>query len=345
MQKTRASSPSMAEPSSPAALEKTKIVAPVPVSPISVASCGISSNELSPAVLQNGEPSGNSDDAWLTEMRYRVLVAYQFSAWEKAKLSELFESVIKMELKRQTELHEILLAFVPRQRRLFSGATSSQTQVLDELKPRTTDEIKEDIESQVEKHADVLQHGRSRDRLLSKPPSMTRGKDSFEMNLESIFTPLSSNLVCSSTILERKKGWAGWKRVLVVVTADYFLHLFDLPASAKTAQSPEEAFFDLVPNLDFPTSEGGIPRAKSRNHLKRVNPAESFFLPKCTLAPIPNHGENIKIVGNVVGRFGQSKTRKILLRTGSANETSEWIGSLQKESSRGVEKWYNVELV
>lgn len=352
--------PKMPSRTSPVS-EKSKEYVAVHATPNSVASRGFSPSELSTVVLQNNEsgifvgsnesspflsprsePSGISNDIWLVEMRYRVLVAYQSSAWEKAKPSELIESMMNMELKRRTRLHELLLAFVPRQRRLFSGVTSSQTQILDEItRPKTHEEIKLDIEATVEKHADSLQHSSSRGNLLSKLPIMASGENAFEMDIEPLLPPLSSNLVCSSTIMERKRGWKGWKKALVVVTADSFLHLFDVPSS-ETTQSPEELFLELVPKHNFPTSERLTPQGKPRNRFQNVSPRKSFFLPKCTLRPNPDNGR--EMLCRVVGRFGQSKTQAILLRTGSAKETSEWFGSLQKESSPVAGNWVMVKV-
>lgn len=138
-----------------------------------------------------------------------------------------------------------------------------------------------------------------------------------------------------------KRGWRSWKTVLVVVTADHFLHLFDIPSSSNIIRSPAEAFCEMMPKLNFPTSEEKIPQGKPRNHLKGMNPTEYFFVPKCTVTPVflpkytvtPVHYRHFEVTGNVVGRFGPHKMRKVTLRTDSTKGASEWLASLRREES------------
>lgn len=111
---------------------------------------GQSNFQSSGSITRESVPVRQSGtDCWLAEMHYRVAVAYQAALCRKAALKwpEIFDSATNAEENRRTRLHELLLDFVPQQKRLFSKFASTQRELLEELLDRQMgQEIVTDLE-------------------------------------------------------------------------------------------------------------------------------------------------------------------------------------------------------
>ena len=199
-------------------------------------------------------------DVWLVEMHYRVAVAYQSSAWEKAstELSKLFTSMKETECQRRSDLREYLVAFCQRQERLFISLPEIHSPVLQDLvgRPMDIDTLEVTVQSSIRKKAQFLQKEETKKPGKTTPTSL-EGADSTDgtFMLES---PLMSDMMCKSKVLEvRGSGLMGaWKCMLAVITADSFLHLFDVPSGrVSSGSAPEVAFQALVPKVQVPTKE------------------------------------------------------------------------------------------
>eukprot|EP00521_Asterionellopsis_glacialis_P007111 CAMPEP_0195283530 /NCGR_PEP_ID=MMETSP0707-20130614/2048_1 /TAXON_ID=33640 /ORGANISM="Asterionellopsis glacialis, Strain CCMP134" /LENGTH=691 /DNA_ID=CAMNT_0040342713 /DNA_START=170 /DNA_END=2245 /DNA_ORIENTATION=+ len=281
----------------------------------------------------------NCNDVWVVEMRYRVAVAYQSMAWEKgsSELSKLFSNMKQAECARRVKLREVLIAFLNRQERLFLSLPSIQTPVLKDLVGRQMDRdsIEQHVQNSIRARAQYLQ---TQEQRSSSSPSKTKkdgpglsslstaGDGEGDYTLES---PLMSELLCKTKVLEVKRSgmMSHWKTVLAVVTADCFLHLFDLPAGnrVQSGSAPEVAFHSLVPAVQVPsaadttvfsggmmgsTSMGGGGATSSsvgggggdtngfggvvgggghkNSWSEHLSPSESLVLPNCTITVGPN---------------------------------------------------------
>ena len=99
-------------------------------------------------------------DVWIVEMRYRVAVAYQTSAWGKGsdELSKLFASMKEAECMRRMNTREYLVAFIQRQERLFMTLPDIHTPVLQDLFGRDMDRttLEESVQNDIRKRAERL---------------------------------------------------------------------------------------------------------------------------------------------------------------------------------------------
>mmetsp|Transcript_4887 Transcript_4887/g.6907 ORF Transcript_4887/g.6907 Transcript_4887/m.6907 type:complete len:695 (+) Transcript_4887:142-2226(+) len=283
----------------------------------------------------------NCNDVWVVEMRYRVAVAYQSMAWEKgsSELSKLFSNMKQAECARRVKLREVLIAFLNRQERLFLSLPSIQTPVLKDLVGRQMDRdsIEQTVQNSIRARAQFLQRkeATSGNKSKSKKDGPGLSGDSSSSSVpgaasEGDFTlesPLMSELLCKTKVLEVKRSgmMSNWKTVLAVVTADCFLHLFDLPSGSnhrvQSGSAPEVAFHSLVPAVQVPSAaDAGIfggsgsgssatasghasttpasdsgaafhhatTKGHSSSWSEHLSPSESLVLPNCTITVGPN---------------------------------------------------------
>jgi len=266
-------------------------------------------------------------DLWLVEMRYRFAVAHQSSTWET--VSELFQIVTKTELARRERLKELLLDFVPRQRRLFSISASTQAHVLQELVDRheNSHDIERDVQAVAQKLAVTRQAGGKGKTAPALDDFGDDGSSDYKFLMSE--SPLASQLVRSSIFIEMKIVRGHWQTMLAVVTADSFLHLFDMPSSIEATPRTNEVF------LELPTGESSTPggtEGEDSNSimgiLKDFWPLESLFLPNCIVTSGVDDQRYIVLTESRVGKFGNATARKLLLRTGSPEDTAKLIKNL-----------------
>lgn len=283
-------------------------------------------------------------DVWLVEMHYRVAVAYQSSAWEKAstELSKLFASMKETECQRRSDLREYLVAFCQRQERLFISLPEIHSPVLQDLvgRPMDIDTLELTVQASIRKKAQFLQKEDTK-KPGKTPPTSLDGVDSTDgtFTLES---PLMSDMMCKSKVLEvRGSGLMGvWKCMLAVITADSFLHLFDVPSSrVSSGSAPEVAFQALVPKVQVPTKEN-IKLGKVsflKGWCDHLAPTDSFILPNCTLLYSMKKDstafqiEEILYSQGAAKMFGKTTSRKITLRTVTKGQTDDFIAALKAQ--------------
>lgn len=267
------------------------------------------------------------------ETQYRVAVAYQNKAWEKGsqQLDELFRKVKQEEIIRRMNLREFLVAFVQRQQRLFLSLPSVHNSVLEQLVGEET--TREEIERSVS--------------------AMVNKKDGTCMELGSkgnptLESPLTSDLLSKAKVVERRGGTAGgshvgsnaeWQVSLAIVTADGYLHFFDLEnARFSLSSSPEEVFQVLMPSVVVPTVEN-LHMAKSnfsKGWSDSLIPIESLILAKCILHNIDATAFAIVEKGGGASAaskmFGKLVDKKIEIRTIGRDDKEEWLSVLTSQS-------------
>ena len=300
---------------------------------------GFSSEEFETAGTTKSSES--CMDVWLVEMQYRVAVSYQSSVWEKAstELSTLFASMKETECQRRIDLREYLLAFEQRQERLFLNLPDIYTAALKDLVGRDIDRnaIEEKVQFSIRKRAELLQ----REEAKTKPPpekgTGLTGVEESLVNTDKLDSPLVSELLCKAKVVDRKLAgmMGGWKTTLAVVTADSFLHLFDLTSGKTHAGSaPEVAFRELAPTVQVPTAET-MRSGKTffvRGWCDNLTPTDSLFLHNCK---VTSHGTTFEVEETVESRgaskmFGKNTTRRITLRTVTEDETEDWMEALSR---------------
>lgn len=277
------------------------------------------------------------------ETQYRVAVAYQNAAWEKGKdqLDELFSRVKQEEILRRMNLREFLVAFVQRQQRLFSSLPTIQNSALESLvglefsREETESNIASIVKSRVEKYRNEAGTGDTEGVLSGD--AMADGS----LDLES---PLTSDLLSKAKIVKRRgniggvtsKGTPGsdWKTSLAVLTADSYLHFFDVDDSRVVPGSPPETAFQvLMPNVVIPTSDSLLLGKSnfSKGWGDTLAPTESFTLAKCSIQPVDATLFVVTEKGGASAAskmFGKLVDRKVQIKTQTKGETDDWISSL-----------------
>ena len=265
-------------------------------------------------------------------------MAYQNRAWEmgSAELARLFQTVKHEECRRRMNLRELLVAFVQRQQRLFLSLPPIHNPILEELAEMQTnrDDIEKELEAAIRDRTLGLRRGMG---TMSKDPSLRQGigqatEEEGDFTLES---PLNSELLRKAKVVEIRSTGATWKICLATITADSYLHMFDLPADRiKLGATPEAAFYALAPNVIIPSAES-LSDGKSnfsRGWADSISPSESVVLAKSIIIP---NGDNSFVITESVATTGASKmfaksvSRKLMLRTESKEETDDWITILK----------------
>ena len=217
----------------------------------------------SPLVKSSFQQLGRIEDGWLIEMYYKAAVAYQRSVFGAAEmeLRNLLEEISTLEEMRFRKLHQFMLAFAPRQRRLFNKLPDQLKNVLENMVGLRIDE------ESLQKVLDESVKDRSRDHLKGstahKSSIMNRSKinapvknveDKIEDIEKSFGSPFASPMILLSKLVELKAtGLASlvntvWKPALAVVTSEGNLLVFETAGNANT---PPEAFKSLYPQMNF----------------------------------------------------------------------------------------------
>jgi len=159
-----------------------------------------------------------------------------------------------------------------------------------------------------------------------------------------LISSLMSDFLFKAKVL-KKKGtdyMSKSKTTPAVVTADSFLHLFDMPSSVKlqSGSAPEVAFHALMPPVVIPTKEAvekhGHPKISiPKSWCQNLTPSESMALPNCTISFQDEKGNSAFEIVETVFNSGAKKTffitstRKLYLRTVTREETIDWIAALK----------------
>jgi len=320
----------------------------------------IVSSAQSPLVKSTFHQLGSVEDGWLIEMYYKSAVAYQRSVFGAAEmeLCNLFQEITTLEETRFRKLHQLMLAFAPRQRRLFNKLPEQLKNVLENLVGLRIDE------ESLQKVLDESVRDRSRDHLKGstahKSSIMNRSRvnvpvDSAENEIEEIEktygSPFASPMILLSKVVELKAtGLASlvntaWKPSLAVVTSEGNMLVFETPGNPNT---PIEAFKSLYPIMNFDDQNTWV-TGRKYDIVKSLTPIVSLRLTKSTLA-IPqmrkNQLEITEETGAAAGsRFmnavksGVRQTKSTLsgaqqtnctLRLPSPSDATDWINLLER---------------
>eukprot|EP00532_Pseudo-nitzschia_australis_P013111 CAMPEP_0168222356 /NCGR_PEP_ID=MMETSP0140_2-20121125/10565_1 /TAXON_ID=44445 /ORGANISM="Pseudo-nitzschia australis, Strain 10249 10 AB" /LENGTH=500 /DNA_ID=CAMNT_0008151829 /DNA_START=151 /DNA_END=1653 /DNA_ORIENTATION=- len=264
-------------------------------------------------------------DPWVVEMQYRVAVTYQNLAWDKGNevLSNLFVKIKQEEISRRMNLREFLLAFAQRQQRLFLDIPGIQNKVLEELtgKEMSRDEMDKAVQTIIEERASKYK------RKTLGTDIVTETEDDFaDFNLES---PLTSDLLSKAKVVLRKTEDGDWTLSLAVMSADSFLHMFDIDSPrVKLTTSPEVAFTVLAPTIIIPNDGSGNSNF-GKGWSDHLTPTESLILGKCRVKQMDDNSfELIESISPSVGSkftIARTKWRRIVIQTPTKEETDDWI--------------------
>lgn len=286
-------------------------------------------------------PQKNCSDTWIREMHYRMAVAYLSSCWEKcsAELSRLFTSLKVTEVSRRHRLRELLLTFLEKEESLWVGLPATITPVLKAVVERPTDRraIEDNVQNCIKMRAQAIQREEQSTRRQEAVGPGLSSDLAKEGNFE-LSSPLLSDLMVAAKVVEKKESgmMRSWKTVLAIVTADSFLHLFDVPSKSdlQTGSAVEVAFHALVPPVEIPTvnnvKTGFAPKAWNQY----LTPSDSMVLPNSRIV-FDDDGKNTafemhETVFNKGAKtmFGKTTSKRVFFRTRTHEETAEWIGSL-----------------
>jgi len=282
-------------------------------------------------------------DGWLAEMLYRQAVNSQVMILKKcgAGLEDISDSMRRIEVNRETRIHELLLDFMPRQRRLYLGLSSISAPILKDLTSLRVDntELARQVEDALKKHMQVLLKKDSAQRSAIMNRSRAQAP-----NLEDLHGVLTgeffdNGLLRAATILERRCGVRGyWKPTLAVVTSDQYLHMFDLSflPEVSVGTPPEFIFEMLLPDYDLPTIEGESVIARVDSLLKNLTPEITIHLMKCSSTGISSDPRSLEIVEDIKGRIVTNATRRFVLRAQRRDEAEQWLALLQSFESEST---------
>lgn len=254
----------------------------------------IVSSANSPLMKSAFQQLGRVEDGWLIEMYYKSAVAYQRSVFGAAEmeLCNLFLEISTLEEMRFRKLHQFMLAFAPRQRRLFNKLPEQLKNVLENMVGLRIDE------ESLQKVLDTSVKDRSRDHLKGstahKSSIMNRSRinasvKSTENEVEDMEkgfgSPFASPMILLSKIVELKSiGLASlvntvWKPSLVVVTSEGNLIVFETTGKSNT---PPEAFKSLYPQMNFDDPNSWVIGRKS-GITKSLTPTVSLRLSRSNI--------------------------------------------------------------
>jgi hypothetical protein len=259
-------------------------------------------------------------------MQYRVAVTYQNVAWDKGneELSNLFIKVKQEEITRRMNLREFLVAFAQRQQRLFLSLPGIQNKVLEELagKDLSRDEMEKAVHTIIEEHASRYK------RTTIGADQVTACDDDFaDFNLES---PLTSDLLSKAKVVLRKAEGGDWTLSLAVMSADSFLHMFDIESpSVNLRTKAEVAFTLLAPKLVIPNVDNQMLGKSNfgRDWSEPLTPTESMILGKCRVKRLDDNCFEMVESLSLTSKFAIGKTskRRIQIQTPTKEETDDWI--------------------
>lgn len=299
------------------------------------------------------------EDGWLIELLYKAAARNQRLIFDVAckELEKVYKEIVVFEELWVRKLHPLMVAFVPRQQRVFVSLPDHMKPALENLVG-----LRIDGES-LQAHIDELIRDRSSDRLKKSQKSrssiMNRSrlnavKDTPDAEVEYIERligyPFDSSLILMSKVAELKPSGLGkivnnsWKASLLIVTQEGNFHVFELPGVEVSVigLSPAEAFRFLYPAMTFDSFDSWVQRRKYEM-VRRLTPAVSLNLRRCKVGVSRMIGREFEIMEEEVQTrnsfFGeniikavkeQQRPTKCTLRLSSAQDTSEWVGMLEK---------------
>lgn len=301
---------------------------------------------------------GGIEDGWLVELLYKTASWNQKIIFDIVgeEFERFYKEIGTLEERRARKLHPLMVAFVPRQRRVFISLPDRLKGALETLVGLRIDE------ESLQAHIDELLRDRSSDRLKKSQKSrssiMNRSRlnavnDTSDADLEGIESlygsPFHSPLLLWSKVIEMKSsrlgkiGKGSWKTSLMIVTKEGMVYLFELPEGKKDSLelSTLQAFRLLYPAMTFDSKDSWT-RRKS-DMIRRLSPSVSLNLKKCKMSLsktsdlefdiMEEDGQNgKKFFGRKIIKAVKEQKRptKCTLRLLSRHETSDFMGLLEK---------------
>lgn len=314
----------------------------------------IVSSVNSPIVKSTFKQLGSVEDGWLVEMYYRSAVAYQQAVYGVAanEFGNLGKRITTLEEQRFRKLQELMLAFVPRQRRLLIALPENFKTVLDDLVGLRIDEesLQAIIDNSIrDRSRDHLKRGASHRSAIMNRSKISKTDDGELERIEVAFgNPFESSWVLSSKVVELQSGGimgmvnTSWKAALVVVTSEGNLHVFSLPEGSSTIdQSPQQAFSALCPTTEFdPTNDWPRKEEITKNMVPTLTISlkhSTFVIPKaqnCHLQVTEDKPLTVNSDGSGGGRNGfmkvmkaaadSQRTKKCTFRLSSPIQMHDW---------------------
>lgn len=321
----------------------------------------IVSSANSPLAKSTFHQLGRVEDGWLVEMYYKSAVAYQRSIFGAAEMElyNLFQEISTLEEMRFRKLHQFMLAFAPRQRRLFNKLPEQLKNVLENMVGLRIDE------ESLQKVLDASVKDRSRDHLKGSTahkssimnrsrinaPAKNNTKNEIEDIEKSFGSPFASPMILLSKIVELKSiGLASlvntvWKPSLAVVTSEGNLFVFETTGNANT---PPEAFKSLYPQMDFSDKNIWVIGRKT-GITKRLTPTVSLRLSKSSILISQLRNSQLEIteetnavagsrfmnavksgVRQTKSTLSRTQQTKCTLRLHSPTDATEWASLLER---------------
>ena len=283
-------------------------------------------------------------DGWLIEMLYREAVNVQVKILQQcgARLEEIWQAMHRIEVNRRIRLHEVMLDFMPRQRRLFLGLSPIPGPILNDLVEQRTDpqHLEEQLEDDIRKHMETLLKidNAKRSHIMNRSRASAPNFDELHGMLTGEF--FDNGLLRAAKVAERKSGVLGnWKTTLAVVTGDNYLHMFDVSFIPQVAVGcPAEAVFDLLlPDFEISSVDSEVISRRGDSLLKKLTPTDTVDLAKCS-SYVSDDSRTMDIVeSGVKGIIGFDATRKFTLRLITPQENQDWLYVVQScQKSEGI---------
>mmetsp|Transcript_20371 Transcript_20371/g.30882 ORF Transcript_20371/g.30882 Transcript_20371/m.30882 type:complete len:935 (+) Transcript_20371:81-2885(+) len=273
-------------------------------------------------------------DGWLAEMLYRQAVNSQITIMKKcgAALEKISQAMREIEVNRQVRLHQALLDFLPRQRRLYLGLTPITESCLNGLVKQRVEkkELEKQVEEAVKQHMQYLLREDNAQRSSIMNRSRARGPDLDDLHGVLTGEFFDNGLLRAAGVLELKTSEffvQNWKTTLVVITTDAYLHMFDLTGFPEVfVGSPPECVFEmLLPDYDLPTLESDSIIPRTNQLLKYLTPETTIRLATCSVTKAAYEPGSLEIKG----KTETNEVRKFKLRAPHSDETDQWITLLR----------------
>jgi hypothetical protein len=241
--------------------------------------------------------------------------------WESQcqELKLLYQKTLQLDEYRRDKTRQILLTFLPRQRRFFLRVTEALDVSFENLEVGriSRDAVDEEIEKEIVElsrtnlkrehphHSSIMNRSRSEQPDL-KVPSLSNNADVLQGGI------FRSKLVQDMKVFEiRTRSWSPWKLALGVFTVGNYFHLFDVHDDS----------------MEINLGNASVTEAISR--VTSTKPDMSMVLSSCNC----KHDSSKSYVEISIGTdsaFQKLFKRKISVRMSTFAETSIWMANLDR---------------
>jgi hypothetical protein len=255
-------------------------------------------------------------------------------------LEKIWKDMQRIQVNRQIKLQEVLLDFMPRQRRLFLGLAPVSGPVLEDLVALRLEpqELEHQIEEAVKKHMQSLlkQDNARRSSIMNRSRAQAPNLEDLHGVLPGEF--FDNGLLRAAKIVERKDvtgfRMQQYKTTLAVITTDLYLHLFDVSQypHVLTVTPPEPVFELLLPDYNIPSLASDTLERRTDALLKNLQPLVSVHLCKCIVSLVGE--DELEIVESTRGTIRTSRRHYLRIAKGGA---TQWLALLNTGESKTQE--------